>query len=81
MLVLTRREDEAIVIDGRIKVTVVEIRGSQIRLGIEAPKEIPIQREEIIGDPTAAIAASCALGRASGVIRPDGTSDNPQPSH
>ena len=40
MLVLSRHENEAIVIDGRIRVTVVEIRGNQIRLGIEAPKDV-----------------------------------------
>ena len=39
MLVLSRHENEAIVIDGQIKVTVVRIRGDKIRLGIEAPKE------------------------------------------
>ena len=38
MLVLSRKEDQVIVIDGRIRVTVVAIRGSQVRLGIEAPK-------------------------------------------
>ena len=39
MLVLSRHKNEAIVIGGRIKITVLEIRGQQIRLGIEAPKE------------------------------------------
>lgn len=47
MLVLSRKEDQVIVIDGRIRVRVVEIRGSQVRLGIEAPKEVPVFREEI----------------------------------
>jgi hypothetical protein len=41
MLVLSRHENEAILIGGRIKVTVVEIRGHQIRLGIEAPGMSP----------------------------------------
>jgi carbon storage regulator len=48
MLVLTRKPQEKIVIDGRITVTVVKIRGNQIQLGIEAPKEIPVQREELL---------------------------------
>lgn len=48
MLVLSRYENEAIVIDGRIKVTIVEIRGNKIRLGIEAPKEVPVWREELV---------------------------------
>ena len=48
MLVLSRHENEAIVIGGRIKVTIVEIRGNQIRLGIEAPKEVAVWREELV---------------------------------
>lgn len=49
MLVLSRRSGEGIVIDGKISVTVLEIRGGQIRLGIEAPREISIQRDELVG--------------------------------
>ena len=48
MLVLTRKPDEGIVIDNGIKITVVEIRGNRIKLGIDAPKEIPIKRKELI---------------------------------
>ena len=48
MLVLSRKIDEAIVIDGGIKVTVVEIRGDKIRLGIEAPREVAVWREELV---------------------------------
>ena len=48
MLVLSRKKNESIVIDGRIKVTVVEIKGSQIRLGIEAPQDVPICRAELL---------------------------------
>jgi carbon storage regulator len=47
MLVLTRKPNEGIVINDRITVMVLEVRGNQIRLGIEAPKEIPIKREEL----------------------------------
>ncbi len=53
MLVLSRKTAESIVIDKRITVTVLEIQGSRIRLGIEAPKEIPVMREELIGLATA----------------------------
>ena len=49
MLVLTRKPGERIVIDDRITVTVLEVQGNRIRLGIEAPKEIPVMREELIG--------------------------------
>ncbi len=47
-LILSRKLDEKIVIDGCITVTVVEIRGHTVRLGIEAPKEIPILREDAV---------------------------------
>lgn len=47
MLVLSRKKGESIVIDGHIIVTVVEVRGDKVRLGIQAPKEIPIHRSEI----------------------------------
>jgi carbon storage regulator len=47
MLVLSRREDERIVIDDRIVITVVRIQGHTVRLGIEAPKEVSIVRAEL----------------------------------
>jgi len=47
MLVLSRKKNESIVIDDRIVVTVVEVRGDKVRLWIKAPKEIPIHRTEI----------------------------------
>jgi carbon storage regulator len=46
MLILTRKVDQAIVIGDNIRVTVIEIRGRQIRLGIEAPPGLLISREE-----------------------------------
>ncbi len=48
MLVLSRKENEAIVIDGEIVVTILEIRGNKIRLGIEAPKDVSVWREELV---------------------------------
>jgi len=47
MLVLSRKKDESIVIDDHIVITVVEIRGDKVRLGIQAPREVPIHRSEI----------------------------------
>lgn len=47
MLVLSRQKDERIVIDNRIVITVVDIRGDKVRLGIEAPPEISVHRQEI----------------------------------
>jgi carbon storage regulator len=47
MLVLTRKKNESIVINDVIKVTVVEVRGDKVRLGIEAPRSIEVHREEV----------------------------------
>lgn len=47
MLVLSRKKNEAIVINSEITVTIVEIRGDKVRLGIVAPKEIPVHRQEV----------------------------------
>lgn len=47
MLVLSRHNGESIIIDGRIKVTIVDIRGDKVRVGIEADKEISVHREEV----------------------------------
>lgn len=47
MLVLTRKLNESIVIDGNITVTVVEVRGNRVKLGINAPVDVPVMREEI----------------------------------
>ncbi|MDB9823452.1 carbon storage regulator CsrA [Deltaproteobacteria bacterium] len=47
MLVLTRKTDESITIGNQIVVSVLEVKGSQVRLGIEAPKNIPVNRTEI----------------------------------
>lgn len=47
MLVLSRKKNESIVIAGDIVITVVEVRGDKVRLGIEAPKDVPVHRQEI----------------------------------
>ena len=47
MLVLTRRLGETIVIDGNIQVTVVAVQGERIRVGITAPKDVPVDRLEV----------------------------------
>ena len=47
MLVLSRKKNESIVINDNINIVVVEIRGDKVRLGIEAPKEIPVHRREV----------------------------------
>ena len=47
MLVLSRQRDESIIIGDNIVITVVDIRGDKVRLGIDAPTEIPVHRQEV----------------------------------
>ena len=47
MLVLSRKKNESIIINDDITIVVVEIRGDKVRLGVEAPKEIPVHRNEV----------------------------------
>jgi carbon storage regulator len=47
MLVLSRKKDESIIINNDITIVVVEIRGDKVRLGVEAPKEVPVHRREV----------------------------------
>ena len=75
MLVLSRRIGERIVIDGQITVTVIKVRGGQIRLGIEAPQEIGVRREEVAAHPKEMATAqggcrrSCSFFRSCCIIR------------
>lgn len=47
MLALSRKKDEAIVINNDIVITVIEVKGEQVKLGITAPKSVPIYRQEV----------------------------------
>ena len=47
MLVLSRREDESILIGNNIRITVVRIEGGRIKIGIEAPKDVSVDRPEV----------------------------------
>lgn len=47
MLALSRKKDEAIVINDDIEVTIIEIKGDQVKLGITAPKSVPVYRKEV----------------------------------
>lgn len=47
MLVLSRQRDESIVIGDNVVITIVDIRGDKVRLGIEAPGEVPVHRREV----------------------------------
>ncbi len=62
MLVLSRQRDESIIIGDNIVITIVEIRGDKVRLGIEAPTEISVHRQEVYE----AIQRENARGRGEG---------------
>jgi carbon storage regulator len=47
MLVLSRQKDESIMIGDDVEITIVDVRGDKVRLGITAPKEIPVHRMEV----------------------------------
>jgi len=47
MLVLSRHRDESIMIGDEIVITVVDIRGDKVRLGIDAPQDVPVHRQEV----------------------------------
>jgi carbon storage regulator len=64
MLVLSRKKNESIVIDDNIVITVVEIRGDKVRLGIQAPREVPVHRSEVYEAIQSEQAAMTAEGTA-----------------
>jgi carbon storage regulator len=47
LLALTRKKGESLVIDNNIEITILEIRGDQIKIGISAPKDVPVYRKEV----------------------------------
>lgn len=47
MLALSRKKNEALIINNNIEITVLEIKGEQVKLGITAPKEVPVYRKEV----------------------------------
>ena len=60
MLVLSRKINETIIINDNIVITVVDIRGDKVRLGIEAPKDVPVHRQEVYDAIKRAEAANSA---------------------
>lgn len=65
MLVLSRKKDESIVINHDITIVVVEIRGDKVRLGIEAPKEVPVHRREVFEAIEATVEPTESTGNES----------------
>lgn len=48
MLVLSRKKNESIVIDDNVVVTIIEVRGDKVRLGIQAPRDVAVHRQEVL---------------------------------
>jgi carbon storage regulator len=81
MLVLSRKKDERIVINNDITIVVVEIRGDKVRLGVEAPKEVPVHRREVYeaisrGEPVDSTPESSGTEDRRSEV---GSAGNPQP--
>jgi carbon storage regulator len=73
MLVLTRRKNQSIVIGDGIIVTVLDVKGDQIRLGITAPRHVQVYREELLADPSDADPSAVPGGGAPPVAPPPPT--------
>ena len=70
MLALSRKKDEAIVINNDIEITILEIKGDQVKIGISAPKSVPVYRKEVyvqIQEANAAAAGVDALKMLKGL--------------
>jgi carbon storage regulator len=65
VLVLTRRPNQSIVIGGNVVVTVLEVRGDQVRLGIKAPRDVDVHRDEVWAELQLANRAAALPDRAA----------------
>jgi carbon storage regulator len=75
MLILTRREGESVRIGADVTVTVLRVKGSQVRIGVDAPKDVAVQREEISERRHAEVAG--AVGVASAETQGAGAAEAP----
>ena len=60
MLVLSRKKNESIVVNNDIRIVIVDVRGDKVRLGVEAPRDVPVHRQEVFD------AIQRAAGQAAG---------------
>jgi carbon storage regulator len=58
MLVLMRKTNESIVIDGRITITILKVKGNRIQIGIEAPSSIKVKRSELVSSKNTVVTAA-----------------------
>jgi len=63
MLILTRKKGQTVVIDGQIEVTLVAVQGEQVRLGINAPRQIAVHRKELLDAVTQQNIEAAAAGK------------------
>ena len=71
MLALSRKKGEALIINNDIEITVLEVKGEQVKLGISAPKEVPVYRKEVyvqIQETTKEAAATVSLDALKGLF-------------
>lgn len=70
MLILTRKPGESIVIGNNVTVTIVEVRGDQVRVGVDAPRSVQVHREEVFRQLAREnVDAVAAAKRAQGAVR------------
>ena len=81
MLVLSRKKDESIVINNDITIVVVEIRGDKVRLGVEAPKEVPVHRQEVFEAIARGETGAESVDAEAGKVRTADDSTAGEPPH
>lgn len=70
MLVLARKPGESVVVGNDVVITVLEIRGGQVRIGVDAPRSVQVHREEVYQEVSRANAEAVAsAGRSAGLLR------------
>lgn len=70
MLALSRKKNEALIINNNVEITILEVKGDQVKIGIEAPREVPVYRKEVylqIQEANAASADTSALEALKGL--------------
>ena len=72
MLILTRREGESVLIGDDVTITVLRVKGNQVRLGVNAPKIVAVQREEISERVRTEVAGATTTVAAVGTVAPAG---------